>query len=52
MKIRKMNKKIMILILIRMLNINCQLINSPEFYIGGNYVENSQDFISRFLNED
>ena len=44
--------RIMILILIRMLNINCQLINSPEFYIGGNYVENSQDFISRFLNED
>ena len=44
--------RIMIIILIRLLKINCYLTNEPRFYINGEYIFKSEDYISNFLKKE
>lgn len=44
--------RIMIIILIRLLKINCYLTNEPRFYINGKYIFKSEDYISNFLKKE
>ena len=41
--------KIITIFLIKLLNIDCTLPNEPKFYINGNYIDNSKEYISKFI---